>query len=67
MLGVRKPGIESLRRFQEIQAKLDFTYAEVGATATIPPEGYSVDQTRIEMGEGESIFRSGRRALELWE
>lgn len=67
MLTVRKPGIELRRRVQEFQAKLDFTYAEVGATATMPPDGFAVDQTRIALGDGETIFRTVRRALERWE
>lgn len=67
MLSVRKPGIELQRCFLEIQAKLDFTYAEVGATASAPPDGYAIDHTQVELGEGEVIFRSGRRALERWE
>jgi uncharacterized protein (UPF0548 family) len=67
MLSVRKPGIELRRRFREFQAKQDFTYAEVGATASAPPAGYAIDRTRLELGQGETIFRSGRRALERWE
>jgi uncharacterized protein (UPF0548 family) len=67
MLSVRKPGIELRRRYREFQAKLEFTYAEVGATAAVPPEGYAIDRTRIALGEGEKAFRSGRRALERWE
>jgi uncharacterized protein (UPF0548 family) len=67
MLTVRKPGIELRRRFREFQSRLDFTYPEVGATATAPPPGYANDHTRVELGEGETIFRSGRRALERWE
>jgi uncharacterized protein (UPF0548 family) len=67
MLSLRKPGIELLRRFREFQSKLDFTYAEAGATAATPPANYTVDHTRVTLGEDETVFRSGRRALELWE
>jgi uncharacterized protein (UPF0548 family) len=67
MLTVRKPSIGLLRRFREVQAKLDFTYAEVGATAGAPPAGYAIDRTRVALGEGEKTFRTGRRALERWE
>ncbi|HEX2475720.1 MAG TPA: DUF1990 domain-containing protein [Lacipirellulaceae bacterium] len=67
MLTVRKPGIELRRRFREFQSKLDFTYADVGATAAAPPESYTIDRTRIALGEGETVFRSGRRGLERWE
>jgi uncharacterized protein (UPF0548 family) len=67
MLTVRKPGIELRRLFREFQSKLDFTYAEVGATAGAPPASYAIDHTRVALGESETVFRSGRRALERWE
>lgn len=43
MLSLQKPSPESIRRFLAEQAKLDFTYSAVGATAAIPPAGYVVD------------------------
>src|SRR5205823_6464771 len=49
------------------QAKLDFTYSGVGATATNPPPGYVVDHTRIKLGEGERAFTAAQAALERWE
>jgi uncharacterized protein (UPF0548 family) len=67
MLTVRKPGIELRQRFLQVQSKLDYTYAEIGATAATPPANYAVDHTRAQLGEGESVFQAGRRALERWE
>jgi uncharacterized protein (UPF0548 family) len=67
MLSLRKPRAESLRRFLAAQAKLDFTYAAVGATADEPPLGYVVDRTRIKLGEGEAVFKAAKSALERWE
>ena len=67
MLSLRKPSAESIRPFLEAQAKLPFSYAAVGATAETPPAGYSVDHTRIKLGEGESVFRSAIVALRRWE
>jgi uncharacterized protein (UPF0548 family) len=67
MLTVRKPGDELRRRFLEAQSRLNFTYAEVGATAKSPPAGYNIDHTRAALGEGESVFRAARRGLEQWE
>lgn len=67
MLSLRKPTAESIRPFLEAQAKLPFTYSAVGATATTPPAGYVVDNTRIKLGEGEPVFHSAIAALRRWE
>ena len=67
MLSLRKPSAESIRRFLAAQAKQDFTYKAVGATADKPPAGYVVDRTRIKLGEGEAVFQAARSALERWE
>jgi len=67
MLTVRKPGLELRQRYLDSQAKLNFTYTEVGATATTPPINYAIDHTRIALGAGESVFHAGRRGLERWE
>lgn len=66
MLSLRKPSPEVIRQFLTAQAKLDFSYSAVGATATTPPAGYVVDHTRIKLGEGEAIFTAARDALEKW-
>ena len=63
MLSLRKPSAESIRPFLTAQAKLSFTYAAVGATATTTPTGYVVDRTRIKLG----VFHAARAALQRWE
>ena len=67
MLSLRKPSPDSLRRVLFDQAKQDFTYSSVGATAHTPPAGYVVDRTRIELGSGESVFLSAKAALKRWD
>ena len=67
MLSLRKPSVETMRRFLEVQSELPFTYEAVGATAGTPPAGYVVDRTRIKLGEGESVFHSAIAALRRWE
>ncbi|HEY4233352.1 MAG TPA: DUF1990 domain-containing protein [Lacipirellulaceae bacterium] len=66
MLSLRKPTDESIRRFLEGQAKLGFTYPAVGATANEPPTGYVVDHTRVELGEGEAVYRAACAAFQRW-
>ena len=67
MLSFRKPTVESIRRFIAKQAKLDFSYSAVGATATTSPAGYVVDRTRILLGQGEAVFQSAIAALRRWD
>jgi uncharacterized protein (UPF0548 family) len=67
MLSLKKPSPEAIRQFLTEQAKFDFTYTAVGATATTPPGGYVVDHTRIILGKGEAVFSAGRAALEHWQ
>jgi uncharacterized protein (UPF0548 family) len=67
MPSLRKPSADALRAFLATQAKLDFTYAAVGATAAVPPPGYVVDHTRIRLGEGAAVFTAARAALGRWE
>jgi len=67
MLWLRKPSNDNLRDFLASQSKLDFTYSAVGATAAVPPAGFVVDRTRINLGEGARVFATARAALERWE
>src|SRR5436305_11587548 len=67
MKSLRRPSAASVRDFLAAQAKLDFTYTAVGATASLPPAGYLVDHTRIKLGEGEEVFTRAKAALGRWE
>jgi uncharacterized protein (UPF0548 family) len=67
MISVRKPSAETIRRFLDDQRKLDFSYSFVGATATTPPAGFTVDHTRIRLGSGEAVFAAAKAALQRWD
>ena len=67
MKSLRRPSDMAVRDFLAAQAKLDFTYTAVGATASLPPAGYLVDHTRIKLGEGEEVFTRAKAALGRWE
>jgi uncharacterized protein (UPF0548 family) len=66
MFSMRKPSAGSIRRFLTAQAKLDFSYAAVGATACQLPAGFVVDRTRVKLGEGERVFQAAKAALQQW-
>jgi uncharacterized protein (UPF0548 family) len=67
MKSLRRPSTATVRDFLSAQAKLDFTYSAVGATAAVPPAGYVVDRTRIKLGEGEETFTRAKDALGRWD
>jgi uncharacterized protein (UPF0548 family) len=66
MLSLGKPAAESTRRFLTAQAKQDFSYPAVGATAKEPPARFVVDRTRIKLGEGEPVFQAAKAAFRRW-
>jgi uncharacterized protein (UPF0548 family) len=67
MFSLSKPSPELIRRFIDSQKQLDFTYQDVGATAGVPPAGFSIDHTRVQLGVGEAVFQRGKLALDRWE
>jgi uncharacterized protein (UPF0548 family) len=66
MIFVRKPTAEAIQAFVADQSTLDFTYREVGRTATSPPVGWTVDHTRIELGAGQAVYERARGAIQRW-
>lgn len=64
---LRKPTPEAIQRFLNHQREFDFTYQGVGATASKPPPGYVVDQTRFDLGKGKEVFSAAKSALEGWQ
>ncbi len=64
---LRKPSPETIRDFLAAQAHLDLTYAAVGATAAVPPSGYTTDRTHVKLGQGKQVFAAAKAALERWE
>jgi uncharacterized protein (UPF0548 family) len=67
MLSLRRHSTGAIREFLAAQSQLDFTYGEVGSTATVPPAGYAVDHTRVRLGDGEAIFTRAKAALRRWD
>jgi uncharacterized protein (UPF0548 family) len=67
MVSLRRPSTQAIRDFLASQSNLGFTYTAVGATASQPPAGYTVDHTRVKLGEGEEVFRKAQAALRRWD
>lgn len=62
-----KPSDECIRRFLKTQMPLDFSYNAVGATAATPPADFTLDQSRVKLGEGEAVFTAAKTALRSWK
>jgi uncharacterized protein (UPF0548 family) len=68
MHSFRKPSAETVRNFLHAQAKLDFTYSPVGATADpSPPAAYRLNHTRHRIGTGREAFDRAKAALRRWD
>jgi uncharacterized protein (UPF0548 family) len=67
MLFWKRPEIETVRRFLEHQATLDFSYQAVRCTQGQAPPGFVVDHTRIELGRGQATFDAAVAALGHWK
>src|ERR1051325_2738899 len=65
MPSLTKPSQTTIDEFLASQSTLDFSYAEVGATANLSmlPHGFKVDHTRARLGAGQSTFEHAREAL----
>jgi uncharacterized protein (UPF0548 family) len=64
---IRQPTDAVIHAFLQVQARLDFTYPDTGATAVTAPASYVVDHTRIRLGTGEEIFHRAKISLEGWK
>lgn len=66
MFTLREPSERNVANFLSHQAKLPFSYAEVGATQSSTPPGYTVDHNRIQLGAGAKVFQRAVEALQQW-
>ena len=62
----KPPGVK-IERFVASQAKLAFSYGEVGATRDDrTPKGYVADRYRVKLGEGKEAYERAKDALRAW-
>lgn len=67
MFYLRRPTAAAIQAFLRQQARHDFTYQAIGATATTPPSGFVVDHTRVRLGMGEEVFLRAKLGLQGWK
>ncbi|MBA2691056.1 MAG: DUF1990 domain-containing protein [Rubrobacter sp.] len=63
---LQRPSEERLRSFLRNRKDAPFSYGEVGASKAGATEGYVVDHSRAELGEGEGTFECAIEALRKW-
>ena len=66
MFRISEPTERDVANFISSQRNLEFTYSEVGATNATPPQSYTVDHNRIQLGDGEATFKRAIEALHTW-
>lgn len=66
MFTLSEPSAEVVKSFIANQSNARFSYAEVGATQSAPPVGYTIDHNRIQLGQGPEVFQRAVDALKHW-
>ena len=68
MFLLHKPSDEEVRDFIAVQARLPFSYKEVGATKEHnAPGGYPINRYRKKLGEGGKTYASAAKSLYSWK
>jgi uncharacterized protein (UPF0548 family) len=66
ILSLTRPTDRQIQEFIDQAAHQRLSYAEVGATRTNPPTGYTVDHHRSVIGRGEAAFNRAIAAMRAW-
>jgi uncharacterized protein (UPF0548 family) len=62
-----RPNKERIDSFLSDRERDTFSYPEIGATSGPIPSGYSVDQSRILLGQGVAVFERAKQAVSEWK
>jgi uncharacterized protein (UPF0548 family) len=70
MFTFSEPTDREIAKYISSQAKLPFSYAEVGATRNnhnaAGPVGYTLDHNRVQLGRGAEVYQRAVEALQQW-
>jgi uncharacterized protein (UPF0548 family) len=68
MFFLTRPTAQRIDRFRQTAEQDTFSYPEVGATLEgVFPDQYNVDQNRVRLGQGLSLFNQAYAALQAWK
>lgn len=62
-----KPDESQIREFLDSARKMPLSYEEKGATQGTLPAGYTVDHSRIKLGDGSQTFERAATAVSTWK
>lgn len=62
-----KPSDQQIRQFISNLAGLEYSYRDVGATASTAPHSYTTDHNRVRLGTGAKIWARAIHAVQAWE
>jgi uncharacterized protein (UPF0548 family) len=62
-----RPDRASVIAFIAAQRNQNFSYPEVGCSRQQPPNGYTADHNRIQLGVGVDTFEKAKSALRQWK
>lgn len=66
MFTLTEPSDLDVAKLISSQVNMPFSYAEVGATQTNAPAGYTVDHNRVQLGRGADVYKRAVEALRQW-
>jgi uncharacterized protein (UPF0548 family) len=66
MFRLQRPDVLFLEQFRERLRTLPLSYAEAGCSRGASPDGYVVDNYRVQLGSGAAVFERARQALRDW-
>ena len=67
MFFLSKPLLAVIRKLIAEQRDVSFSYPEVGATSKNPPQGYTIDHNRVQVGFGKECFDRAVEAIRSWK
>src|SRR5262244_2627358 len=67
MFTLTEPSDHDVAEFISSQTNLPFSYAEVGATQSSAPAGYTLDHNRVQLGHGADVYQRAVEALQHWQ
>lgn len=61
-----EPSPGTVARFIDSQRDMPFSYQAVGATKTKPPDDFTIDHNRIQLGNGPAVYQRAMVAIKTW-
>jgi uncharacterized protein (UPF0548 family) len=67
MFCLHKPSEQKIKDFLAAQHDQVFSYAPIGLTRHLPDSGYTIDHSRVQLGQGAPAFQAACLAIQNWK